>query len=331
MGTHQQLPQQSDHRVFLFAGLAGLLAGYAMISEYPTAAIVALLAVYVLVVARSKARTLAAFVAGVLPPILLNVLYNLLAFGKPFATGYAYVHSNLYQSKVHAGAFGLANPLSYGVRAPSWNSLWQITFGPYRGIFLISPVLLLFFVGLSFMRKRRELQAEFWLCLAVVLLSLLIDASRDVSQNGWSGGWSVASRHLTPMLPFMFVPIALGMRNRAFRMTFYTLGAVSVAITFMAVVGGDQFSFADHNPLVNEMLPHFFGGKIITNWGTTFRLTGLTSLAPLGVLGMGLVARILWLLGWKPGGHPEGTRSREPLVNSAPTPAGGYPRAGEAG
>ena len=285
-----------DRRVLLFAGLAGLLAGYAFISEYPAILIACLLGLYAFVVAQSKARATVAFFAGVAPPVLLNVLYNVIAFGKPFATGYAYVHSNLYQSRVHAGVFGLANPLSYGIQAPSWDSIWQITFGTYRGIFLISPVLLLFFAGVGFMWKRRDLRPEFWLCLAIVVLYFLMDASRGVGQNGWSGGWSVASRHLTPILPFMAVPMALGLRSRIFRVAFLPLATVSVAITFMAVAAGDQFSFAQQNPLVKEMLPHFFGGTLMASWGSLFGLNGLASLVPLAVLALALTARLVWLL-----------------------------------
>jgi len=312
--------QAPNMTVLGFAALAGLLAGYAVITEYPAAVIAALLAAYCYVVAPGRARALVAFILGLVPAAALNVTYNLLAFGKPFSTGYSYVHSEAYQSQVHAGTLGLANPASYGIRAPSWNSLWQITFGPYRGIFLISPVLLLFFVGVVFLWRRRDLRAEFWLCSLVVILYFLMDASRGVEQNGWSGGWSIASRHLTPMLPFMLLPIALALRIRAFRLAFVALGSASIAMTFMAVAGGDQFSFSDHNPLVNEMLPNFFNGNLIANWGAAFGLRGLASLVPLAVLAAALLSRLLWLL------HVKGRRFtlHEPALLVG-VPPRGYP------
>jgi hypothetical protein len=82
-----------------------------------------------------------------------------------------------------------------------------------------------------------------------------------------------------------------------FRVAFLLLATVSVAITFMAVAAGDQFSFAQQNPLVKEMLPHFFGGKLMASWGSLFGLNGLASLMPLAVLALALTARLVWLLG----------------------------------
>lgn len=281
--------RQPHRRMFLLTGLAGLLAGYAVISEYPTGLIAVLLAMYLLGIARSKALTLGAFAAGALPPALLNLWYNLAAFGKPLASGYMYVKSDMYQSHMQAGITAL---LSSAVRPPSLLSLWQITFWTYRGLFLVSPVLLLFFAGLAFMWRRRDLRPEFWLCVAVVALYFLMDASRGVDQNGWSGGWSVASRHLTPMLPFMIFPMVFGLRNRVFQTSLLILSALSIAIMFMTVATGAQFSFGDQNPLINEMLPEFTRGQVTVNWGYMLGLTGLTSLLPLFFVAAGLTLRL---------------------------------------
>lgn len=286
-------------RQYVSIAVAGLFAGYAVISEYPTAVIAALLGLYLIALGRRPsldrrawAGTIAAFVGGMIPPALLNVAYNLAAFGQPLAAGYMFVHSSMYQNRVHGGPLGM---VLNTVQAPSLQSLWEITFGAYRGLFVVSPVLVLFFAGIAFMWRRRELRPELLLCLAVVLLFLMMDASRGMDRNGWSGGWSIASRHLTPMLPFMIVPIVFGLPNRLFRMAFVALGALSVAIMVAAVATGDQFSFADHNPLINEVVPHFFHGKILVNWGYMLGLTGLPSLLPLCLGALLLAARIVWL------------------------------------
>jgi hypothetical protein len=291
-------------RSLLAAAAAGLLAGYSIISEYPTAAIVALLAIYLLVVARGKKLTIAAFVAGITPAAALNLGYNLIAFGQPFATGYMHVHSFAYHSDVHGGPLGLAGPGAYGIQTPSLDSFWQITFGLYRGIFPLCPVLLLFFAGVVFMWRRRDLRPEWWLCIGIVLLSFVIDAARGQDANGWSGGASVASRHLVPMLPFMMVPIAFGFRDRIFRIGFLLLGTVSVAFMFMVVSATYPFAYQDKNPLGNEVFPSFFHGRIVSNWiliwTHTFGLVGFASLLPLFALALCLVVRILWLLRFEP-------------------------------
>lgn len=298
-----------------FAALAGLLAGYSVISEYPTILIAALLGGYLLLVAQHRLASAMAFIAGMLPPALLNMAYNTMAFGKPFALGYAHVHSAMYHNSIHTGPLGLANPAAYGVQPPSLYSLWQITFGTYRGIFLVSPVLLLFFAGLVFMWRRRDLRPEFWLCATAVMLYVLMDASRGMDQNGWSGGWAVASRHLTPMLPFMIVPLAFGLRNTVFRRVLLGLGALSIAMMFMIVATGAQFTFADQNPLVNEMLHHFFTGAINFSWGSLLGQRGFTSLVPYALAAAGLVARIVWLFRTSP--QTQATRAQAVLLESA--------------
>jgi hypothetical protein len=290
--------ERLDRRGLLFTVLAGLFSGLAIISEYPTFVIAGCIGVYLLVVAQDKLRSAAAFIGGMVPMAALAVGYNLLAFGKPFATGYNYVNSAFYHSNVKGGLFGLSDPSSYGVQAPSLYSLWQITFGTYRGIFLISPVLLLAIVGAFFMWRRKDMRPEFWLCVVVVVLYFLMDASRGVDQNGWSGGSSVASRHLTPMLPFMIIPIVFGFRSAWFRRVFVVLGVISVAIVFTIVSTSGLFTFTDQNPLVKEAFPDFFGGRIGANWGSTwfasYGITHAASLIPLLVLVAGLAARIGW-------------------------------------
>lgn len=298
---HQVARQQDSSRVTLFAALAGLLAGYAVISEYPTIVIVAALGGYLLLVARHRLKLALAFIAGMVPPALLGMGYDIAAFGKPFALGYSHVQSAAYHNSVHTGFLGLANPAKYGVQPPSLNSFWQITFGTYRGIFLASPVLLLFFVGLVFMWKQRQVRAEFWLCLAVVVLYFFMDASRGMGLNGWAGGYSVASRHLTPMLPFMIVPMAFGMPNRLFRRALIVLGAISIAIMFMVVSTGAPFIFTDHNPLVNEVLHRFARGTFQVSWGNFAGQKRFGSLVPLLVIALALLARIVWLFRSAPG------------------------------
>ncbi|MGH2442709.1 MAG: hypothetical protein ACRDFX_06060 [Chloroflexota bacterium] len=292
--------KEPDRRLLLSALGAGFLAGFSIISEYPTVIIAAILGIYMLVVARDRLRTLIAFVLGMAPPAALNIGYNLVAFGKPLAMGYLYVHSKAYHVHVHTGFLGISNPFSYAIKAPSLNSLYEITFGTYRGLFLVNPVLLLFFAGVFFMWKRRDVRAEMWLCVAIVLVYFLLDASRGADTNGWSGGSSVASRHLTPMIPFMIVPIAFGLRDRSFRALFVVWGAVSMAIMFMTVSSTYLFPYTDRNPIFNEVLPNFFHGKIIPNWVYVWRssigITGFATLLPffaIALLLIGWIVRIL--------------------------------------
>lgn len=305
LALYYKVARRDGKRRYLFAALAGLLAGYSVITEYPTIVIAALLGGYILLTAHHRVPSALAFIAGLLPPAILGMLYDTTAFGKPFALGYSHVHSATYHNNVHTGLFGLASPTKYGVQAPSLWSFWQITFGTYRGIFLVSPVLLLFFAGLVFMWKRRDLRAEFWLCAAVVCLYFLVDASRGVGLNGWSGGYSVASRHLAPMLPFMVVPIACGLRNPLFRRALTVLGLLSIGITFMIVATGATFGPNDHNPLVHEVLPQFVHGHMQISWGYFLGARHFASLIPLLLLSAALLTRLRWLFRLKEATHEQ--------------------------
>lgn len=303
--------QPPNRRSLLAATGAGLLAGYSIISEYPTIVIAAIIGVYLLTIVQGrtptsvwgdKLRAAGAFLAGMAPAAALNVGYNLVAYGKPFAIGYDYVHSRAYQSHIHSGFLGLANPLQYGIQAPTLNSAWQITFGAYRGIFLLNPVLLLFVPGIYLMWKQRDFRRELWLCLAVVLIYFLIDAARGPDTNGWSGGSSDASRHLTPMVPFMIVPIIFGIRDQTFRVALVVLGAISVTLMFMTVSATYLFPYTDKNPIVNEVLPNFLQGQIEQNWvflwsqSFGLSLSGFISLLPFFAVAAVLIARMAWLL-----------------------------------
>lgn len=276
---------------------AGLLGSFAVICEYPTVLLFLCLLVYLAFIARVRIRALAAVAVGTVPCIIAELTYNTVAFGRPLATGYMHVHSFMYKHQIGSGALGLSNPASYGVQPPSWNSVWEITFGTYRGIFTLCPVLILVVPGIYLMWKRREVRAETLLCALAVFLYFLMDASRPQDLNGWSGGASVASRHLVPVLPFLLLPIALGLRSAPFRRVFVVLAAISVAMMVMVVVSGSSggFDYADHFPLYHHVLPTLARGKLALSWGEVLGLKGYLSFLPMAALLAALIARIVWV------------------------------------
>jgi hypothetical protein len=193
------------------------------------------------------------------------------------------------------GLLGISNPFGLFLQMPSLQAIWQITFGSYRGIFLVSPFLLLFFVALVFMRRNGTMRAEMWLCIGVVAAYFMLDASHDVLVNGWSGGSSVASRHLLPALPFMVMPMAFGLRSPLFRSIFLVTCAASISVMFMTVATVGLFDMNDQNPIVNELFPRFFSGRFGANWGFITGTQGMLSLAPFGAGAAALMLRIVRL------------------------------------
>jgi hypothetical protein len=151
------------------------------------------------------------------------------------------------------------------------------------------------------MWKRRDLRPEWALCLAVVIGYFLLDAARPENMNGWSGGWSVASRHLTPMVPFMVFPIVFALQRRAWRIVFTVLAAWSIGTMYLIMVTGNGggFAYGDQNPLVNEVVKRLARGHVEVNWGYLAYQTGVPSLIPLVLLVAAFALRIVWLFGSK--------------------------------
>ncbi len=265
-----------------YAALVGLLLGYALITEYPTVLIAAALTLYALTSPGTGRRLVAWMAAGALPPLLVGALYNTLAFGGPLSLGYA----NLAGPQVFRT--GQAQGIM-GVASPHLDALWQTTFGPYRGIFLISPLLLLAIPAFVALWRRAEWAAETRLWLGIVLAYGLF----SVSYFAWDGGFSFGPRQFLPALPFMVLPIGELLRpehDRRWRIAAAILAAWSIVVVEAATAVGALFDPKYTSPLTQYVLPRLLAGRLDNNWGLIFGLRGLPQLLPLYLL----VALILW-------------------------------------
>ncbi|MGZ3673085.1 MAG: hypothetical protein ACXVCO_02140 [Ktedonobacterales bacterium] len=265
-----------------FAALAGLLLGYALITEYPTALIAAALTLYALTTPATGRRLAAWLAAGAIPPLLVGALYNTLAFGGPLSLGYAHLDGpQVFRTGQAQGIMG--------VTYPHLDALWQTTFGPYRGIFLISPLLLLAIPGFVALWRRVEWAAEARLWLAVVAVYGLF----SVSYFAWDGGFSMGPRQFLPALPFLFLPIGellRPQRDRRWRIAAAILAAWSILVVEAATAVGALFDPTYTSPLTQYVLPRLLAGQLDNNWGLIFGLHGLLQLIPLCLL----IALILW-------------------------------------
>ena len=205
---------------------AGVLAGLAATTEFPVAAIGALLGVYAL---RRGAvlRCAAAYAGGALLGGLPTLAYNRWAFGDPFAFPYANVD-------------GANNAGFYGVAAPKLHVLAQLLLDRI-GLFTLMPVLVLAALGLVGLFRCGH-RAEAVLAGAISITYLLLIAGYEDPFGGWSPG----PRFLVAVLPFL----ALGLPSayRRFPLTTTALAICSavqmVAITLtrpLHAVYGDWF------------------------------------------------------------------------------------------
>ncbi|HWE63529.1 MAG TPA: hypothetical protein VHB98_17590 [Chloroflexota bacterium] len=262
---------------------AGLLAGYAIGCEYPTAIIAGLLGLYALSgdgTVVERAAVAARYGIGLLIGVAPLLIYNLVAFGNPLALGYVHLTDPQY-------AAGMAHGI-LGVGLPTWSAVWGTTFSPYRGIFILSPWLLLAAPGLLAM-GRAGWRREAWLCGAISVSYFLFQSGYAF----WDGGASVGPRHFLPALPFLALPVAFAVRRAAWRRLAIGLVSFSVVTLLLVLVTNPTYVPPAPVPFVDQTLHDLASGRLQNNWGMLFRLPGFASLVPLAIalflLGRGMM------------------------------------------
>jgi hypothetical protein len=203
----------------MLLGLAGLAMGYAVASEYPLFFVALVLGLYLLsrrdaLDPRGVITRAGAYIAGGLVGIVPLLLYNHYAF-------HSWTH--LAYSDVPRQQHGF-----FGIDMPSLKVLATLLFDS-RGLFTLSPVLLMGVVGLVMLYKRgwrAEALTFGGICLCYVGYN-----------SGYYlpfGGGFMGPRFLTTMLPFLAVP--LGIVFKRFPGPTIALAAVSITATVIATI-----------------------------------------------------------------------------------------------
>jgi hypothetical protein len=263
----------------------GFLLGYSVITEYPSILIAGVLFLYTLYQLNDKWRIAWVGLTGALVAAGW-MIYNNALFGSPLNLGYGY--SELWTEQHHTGFMSLT--------LPHWQATWGITFSPFRGLFVFSPLLLLAVPGFVLWWYSEEHRPEFWVALTSVLAMFLFNASSVM----WWGGFAVGPRYLLPMLPFMVLPLVfvlLKWQGRAaLRWSVFALGAWSLIATWGLTLAGQAFPPDTlRNPLIEYAWPNWRSGSIARNVGTILNLSGVFSLLPLLVVVVALFS-FMWLL-----------------------------------
>ncbi len=257
---------------------AGFLAGWAVISEYPAVLIAAGIGVYALWLRRTW-KTALYLGLGALLPALLLMGYDYAIFHTILPVGYKY--SVNYHNLHDQGLISLVGP--------NFPALWGITFGKLRGLFFLSPVLLLSLPGFVWWCRTGEERPECFLSLWAAGSFLLFNGSSIM----WQGGYAVGPRYLLPMLPFLMLGVARGLqrvcqRREGCLMT-AALSAWSLFAVWTETLGGQSFPDWTPNPLFDYSLPYWREGNIARNLGMALGLKGILSLLPVAaVLGAGI-------------------------------------------
>jgi len=274
---------------------AGLCLGFAVLTEYSVILIAAILfvfAAYRLFTRGSWARVgLVAVPAGLMGLVLM--VYNQTVFGGPFNLGYEY--SELWAGQHQTGFMSLT--------LPHLDAVWGITFSPFRGLFFLSPILLLSIPGFwlwwrSPFRggRTQRYRAEFWVALLIVAVMFLFNTSSSM----WWGGFAIGPRYFLPALPYLALALGFAAQQWARRTWFKITAGILMLWSLIANVGlsiaGQAFpSDTIVNPLFDYALPNWAAGNIARNLGTVLGLKGLTSLMPLLIfIGLALVVWVVF-------------------------------------
>jgi len=223
-----------------FYGLsAGLLAGFAVITDYATIVIAICLAVYTISI-RSNVRLKAGFVQGACVCVIILAAYNMACFGNPLSFSYEYLSHETFREGASHGIWGIGFPKA--------KVMFALLLSPSRGVFFVMPVFLLSLWGIAGIAGRQKLKREAVLITAVVMTSFLFVAGF----YGWHGGWSFGPRYLVPMLPFLAFPLAF-IHWRPY--LFWLLFIPSCAQVVLSIICVPHVPDLIANPIVEFMIP----------------------------------------------------------------------------
>jgi hypothetical protein len=260
-------PGARDRRAAL---LVGALLGCAVVTEYTAAVPVAIFCAWSL--RRHGLPFTLHVVAGGLPFAVLLAAYHTAAFGGPLQTGYDFVWREEF-------AEGMRE--RYGLGLPDPQVALALTFGSYRGLFYVAPVLLLAVWGLGAQLVDRDPDRRARATVAVLCVAYYWFLNAGYYM--WDGGASAGPRHMVPALPFL----ALGLTT-AFATVpraAAVLAVVSAAqMLLLAAAAPEAAQYGD--PLWEYALPKILArtpGPHVTstNIGLLLGLPSVLSLAPL--------------------------------------------------
>ena len=267
--------------------LIGLLLGWALISEYPTAAIIlALLFYYFSIIWRNPTyrhfRPIGLTMLGGAIPVLLQLLYNKLCFGNFLSTGYANLPDPYYASSMGQGVMG--------IHWPNLRVLFYMTLHPTMGLFWESPGLLFSILGAGFMFLKRRYRYEAILAMWIIGSYLIIMSGYFM----WWGGYSLGPRHIIPILPFFCVLLTFVPKRLTWPMV--ALGLVSIGQMMIAAASDVQvpdtmvdeietLGFFEYSHIYSYCLKQLVEGNFARNLGHQFLgLKTWSSLIPLLVV-----------------------------------------------
>ncbi len=209
------------------AGIAGAVAGFAMVVEFGLAIVVVVLGCLVLA-GEGRGRRFAAYAAGTLAGVTPLLAYNTWAFGSPTTLSY----TNALTAPAGSGApeVGANEAGLYGVTLPDLREALSLLFSE-KGLVVVSPLCVVALAGLPLL-WRGERRAETLCCATVPTLFLAYNAAYYLPFGGQGPG----PRFLVPAIPFLVLPLAAALR--AWPLVVAGVGIASAVVMGLATVTG---------------------------------------------------------------------------------------------
>jgi len=234
------------------AAWAGLLAGYSFLCDYSGAVVVAMTGLYTLWRCAGDWKILAAFGAGVLPPVAGLAIYQAWAFGGSLLPSQHYMPATA--------------PTARGYRGIDWPSpslAWANFFDPRFGLFAYCPALLLAFAAPFVRRVRYLVPARETVVLCAYFLMFVVFCAAN--QYSWLQPLT-GFRYLVPVVPALAL-LAMQAAQGLPRWARWTVAAAAIGQSLIMVA-----SYQNNFP-----------GAVTALWRRGFQLPWMLRLGYAGV------------------------------------------------